>query len=336
MLRFMLQDPSGAVMNVLSHPSSDASETFKTGGAKYGNLGSMIDFEKASQFLDAHARLIERRRFDLLFGDGKADAAVAALAGHANADGGFGWSLHPDLRSRSSQPVAAIHALELLEEIAPLTSPLAASLCDWLDGASLDDGGLPFGLPAADMSGSAPMWADSDPSESSLLITSAVAGLAHRVAEHDPALGEHRWLARATEYCLARIADMEEASMAIEFRFALQLLDTLHGTDDRAAGELERLGAFLPASGTMPVPGGAQGERMRPLDFSPEPGRPLRALFDAKVIADDLDQLEAEQSPEGGWDVDFTTYSPAAALEWRGEATVRTLKILRANGRLDR
>ena len=28
-------------------------------------------------------------------------------------------------------------------------------------------------------------------------------------------------------------------------------------------------------------------------------------------------------------------YSPAAALEWRGDATVRALKILKANGRLE-
>jgi hypothetical protein len=84
----------------------------------------------------------------------------------------------------------------------------------------------------------------------------------------------------------------------------------------------------------MPVKGGAEGEAMRPLDFSPEPRRPLRALLTEDVIAGALDWLAAEQDPDGGWDVDFTVYSPAAALEWRGEATVRALRILQANGRL--
>ena len=84
----------------------------------------------------------------------------------------------------------------------------------------------------------------------------------------------------------------------------------------------------------MPVAGGAEGEAMRPLDFSPEPDRPLRALLAEQVIADALDALAAEQDRDGGWDVDFTVYSPAATLEWRGEATVRALKILQANGRL--
>jgi hypothetical protein len=296
----------------------------------------MIELEKASQFLDSQARLIDRRRFDLLFGDGEPEAAVAALAGYANADGGFGWALHPDLRSPGSQPVAAIHAFEVFEEIAPLTSPLAASLCDWLDQASLADGGLPFALPGAATPGSAPMWAGADPSRSSLLITSAVCGVAHRVAGHDTAVAEHRWLARVTDYCLGEIAAMDRPSMAIEFRFALQLLDALHDKDAGAAGQLERLGAFLPTSGTMPVEGGAEDEKMRPLDFSPEPDRPLRTLLAAEVIADDLDRLAAQQPPDGGWDVDWMVYSPAATLEWRGDATVRALKILKANGRLDR
>ena len=153
--------------------------------------------------------------------------------------------------------------------------------------------------------------------------------------QHDPAVAEHRWLSRATDYCQGEIAAMDGATMAIEFRFVLQLLDTLHDEDAGAAGRLERLGAFLPASGTMPVAGGAEDEKMRPLDFSPEPDRPLRALLSAEVIADDLDRLAAEQAPDGGWDVDWHTYSPAAALEWRGDATVRALKVLKANGRLD-
>jgi hypothetical protein len=155
-----------------------------------------------------------------------------------------------------------------------------------------------------------------------------VCGSAHRVARHDPAVGGHRWLSRATEHCLERIAAMDGPSMAIEFRFVLQLLDAL---DARAASELERLGRFLPASGMMAVAGGAEGEMMRPLDFSPEPDRPLRALLAADVIAGDLDRLAAAQAPDGGWSVDWKVYSPAAALEWRGEATVRALKILKAN-----
>ena len=42
--------------------------------------------------------------------------------------------------------------------------------------------------------------------------------------------------------------------------------------------------------------------------------------------------LEAESFySDGGWVVDHGSFSPIAALEWRGYATVRAVEILRAN-----
>ena len=79
---------------------------------------------------------------------------------------------------------------------------------------------------------------------------------------------------------------------------------------------------------------GKPEEAMRPLDFAPEPDRPIRELFDAQTIEGDLDRVEAEQHADGGWDVDWKHWSPTGALEWRGWATVRAVRIPRANGRL--
>jgi hypothetical protein len=296
----------------------------------------VADLDRAREYLDANARLLDRHRFDLLVDDGDPDALLTTLASYANPDGGFGWGLHPDLRTRSSQPVAAIHAFETLEEAAEATSPLAAGLCDWLEGASLDDGSLPFAVSFSDAAAaSTPMWAETDTTSPSLLITAAVCAPAHRIADRYPEVAEHPWLAAATDFCMEQIAGMREAGMAIVFKFALHLLDALHGRDDRADAELERLGAMVPPSATMAVPGGAEGESMRPLDFSPEPDRPLRDYIGAETIDDALDALDAEQSPDGNWEVDFTVYSPAAVLEWRGDATVRAVKVLRANGRVE-
>jgi hypothetical protein len=69
--------------------------------------------------------------------------------------------------------VGVLNAFEVLEEVAPSTSPLAARLSDWLDGVSLANGGLPFALPGTDGPGSAPPWTGVDHSRSSLHITSA-------------------------------------------------------------------------------------------------------------------------------------------------------------------
>lgn len=52
------------------------------------------------------------------------------------------------------------------------------------------------------------------------------------------------------------------------------------------------------------------GEEAAPLSFAPHPGRPVRELFSDDVIAADLARLAAQQQPDGGWLVDFASYSP--------------------------
>jgi hypothetical protein len=289
--------------------------------------------QEIADFMTSHARLLDRRRLDLAIGRGSADAALAALAAYRNPDGGIG-ALEPDLRAPESQPAGALHALEVLEEVAPATSPMAAEICDWLAGASLPGGGVPFALPVANAAGTAPLWTRVDSTVPSLQITAAVAAVAHRVARHDPTVANHPWLRQATAYCLDEIAAMDEIGFVLPYRYALWFLDALTDTDPRAGGELERLASWLPPSATVAVTGGKEGEAMHPLDFSPVPDRPLRAFIDPAVIEAHLDKLESEQRPDGGWDVDFHSHSPAAALEWRGYATVRATQILVAHGRL--
>lgn len=290
-----------------------------------------IDLEAASTFMTTHARLLDRRRFSLLVGQGEPAAVLAAVDGYRNADGGYGWGLEPDLRSPESQPGGALHAFEAFAEAAPATTPRAAELCDWLASVALPDGGSPFALPVTDPAGCAPFWAEADSSVSSLHITSAVAAMAHHVARHDPAVAGHPWLATATSYCLAAIETMSSSPHALEVLYVLGLLDVL-GRDGRDVGDLvERVGATIPTSGAMHVGGGLEDEMVRPLDFAPEPGGPVRALFDDDAVAADLTRLAGLQEEDGGWTVDYSAYSPAAALEWRGYVTMRAVRTLQRN-----
>jgi hypothetical protein len=291
-----------------------------------------LDLAKTSAFMHTHARVLDRRRFDYGLGRINASDLLAGLAAYRNPDGGYGWGLEPDLRSTTSQPVAALHAFEVWEEVSPACSPVAAELCDWLDSVSLPDGGLPFALPIPDPEGCAPFFVNVDPSQSALHMTAAVAVAAHRVAHHDAAVREHRWLARVTGYCRREIAAMTQRGAAYEFRYVLQFLDATID-DDGAADELKRLGAWLPASGELPVEGGIEGEYLHPIDISPRPGRPLRDVIAPEVIQADLDRLAAAQQGDGGWPVGWQPYSPAAALEWRGYLTVQAVQLLRVNAR---
>lgn len=290
-----------------------------------------VDLPAAAAFLAGHARVLDRRRFELMLGKTGPDAVLAAVDGYRNPDGGYGWGLEPDLRAPESQPGGALHALEVFEEIGPATTPRAVELCDWLASVSLPDGGLPFALPVSDPTGCAPFWAQADPATSTLQSTAFVAGTALRVAAHDPAVARHPWLERATRYCLDAIRAIDSAPHAIELSFAVRFLDAAYETRPEAATLLERLGEFIPDDGLLHVAGGADDEMMRPLDFAPAPGRPARKLFTAEAVDAELRRLAGQQQDDGGWLVDFASYSPAAALEWRGYTTVHAVSTLRSN-----
>jgi hypothetical protein len=291
-----------------------------------------VDIAAAASFMAAQARVLDRRRFALLVGGTDTDAVLAAVDGYRNTDGGYGWGLEPDLRAAESQPGGALHAFEAFADVAPSTTARASELCDWLARITLPDGGVPFGLPIADPAACAPFWAQADPTVSALQSTAFLAAAAHRVAAYDPAVAAHPWLAKATRYCLDTIDALDDAPHAIALMFAVRFLDAVHDTEPRAAELLDRLGRFVPDDGLVHVAGGADDEYLRPLDFAPDPGRPARKLYHQATIDAELRRLAAQQQEDGGWRVDFASYSPAAELEWRGYATVRAVSILEHNG----
>jgi hypothetical protein len=290
-----------------------------------------VDLAAAADFLAGAGRVLDRRRFDLLFGNGDVEAVLAAVDGYRNPDGGYGWGLEPDLRSRTSQPGGALHAMEVFADAAPVITSRAVELCGWLASVSNPDGGLPFALPQPDPAASAPFWLYPAP-ESSLQITAIVAANAHRVAAADSAVAGHPWLARATEYGFAAVRDLGAEPHAMVLAFAAQLLDAAAPAYPEAEGLVEALRPHVPADGLLHVAGGADDEFMRPLDFAPFPGGPVRTLFAPALIDAELERLANGQQPDGGWAVDFASYSPAATLEWRGHRTVQALTLLRVNG----
>ena len=111
-----------------------------------------------------------------------------------------------------------------------------------------------------------------------------------------------------------------------------QLLDTVYDVRAQAPELLHKLGAHVPLDGHLAVTGGSEGEMLTPLHLAPYPDRPARELINPDVIAADLERLAAAQRDDGGWTVDYLQISPAGVLDWRGYSTVRAIKILRSNG----
>jgi hypothetical protein len=288
-----------------------------------------MDLNAAVSFVATHARVLERRRLHVMLGEDSPDEVLAALDAYRNTDGGYGWALEPDLRSATSQPVAAMHALEVLAEIRDTKSRRPMQLCDWLADHTLPDGGVPLSLPYPDTAGSAPLWADADATVSSLQMTTQLAAQAHRLARHRADVAGHPWLAAATSHCLDAIDRIVEAPHAVELMFVMRFVDAVADRVPRARPLVDRLTRYVISDGPTPVTGGAEGEVLHLLDFTPYADAPLRASFTRDSVAADLDRLAGQQQPDGGWTVTFTSYSPAAALEWRGYATVQAVAVLR-------
>jgi len=286
------------------------------------------------EFISTNARLVDRRRFEHLLGAVPSVAVLRALDAYRNDDGGYGTGLEPDLRAAGSQPGAALHALEVFEEIGPETTGRSVELCGWLRSVSLPDGGWPFALPIPDPTGCAPFWVEADHGESSLHITSAVTAIALRVARFDAAVAGHPWLAGATSYCVDRIRRGPPPAHALEFKFAFLLLDAAADTVPGVESDLARLRAAIPPDGRLHVGGGLDDEFVTPLDFAPLPHGPARQLFESDTVGADLDHIASAQAADGGWPSEWTAYSPAAALEWRGWLTVRAVALLKHNHRI--
>ncbi|WP_433833265.1 hypothetical protein ACQP2E_18385 [Actinoplanes sp. CA-015351] len=287
-----------------------------------------FDLDAAVSFIATHARTLERRRLHHLNGDGSPAAVLAALDGFRNTDGGYGWALEPDLRSTTSQPVGAMHALEVIVEVGDTSADRVPHLLDWLAEHSNDDGGMAFSLPFADTYGCAPHWVAADPA-SSVTMTTQLAAQAQQLAKTRPDVAKHPWLAAATAWCLDTMERVEEPPHAIELMFSMLFLDAVADDIPQAHKLLERYAGFVRLDGPTPVAGGAADEVLHPLDFTPRPGTASRVFFDGDAIAADRDRLAGQQHDDGGWDVSFQTFSPAAALEWRGYATVQAVKVLR-------
>lgn len=276
-----------------------------------------VDLAAARAFVDERARPIDRLRLRLAVGEAvEPGLVIAELNRYALAGGGYGHGLEPDPRAPEAHPVAAMHAFEVFDEIAPATDARAAALCGWLAGVMLPDGGLPSAPPVA----------------SSLEITAAVAGAAHRVARSDPGVATHPWLMMATGFCLGRMEGTSGPMPARELLFSLRLLAAMEPQFPRAAAQLDRIGSQIPRSGRVPVAGGADDEFVRPLDLAPFPGDAVRAFVAPARIDEDLERLVAGQGADGAWSPDRAGHHPDDDDERRGYLTVRAVRLLRGNG----
>ena len=151
------------------------------------------DFDAADTFIAANARVIDRRRFQRLFGDDDAQPVRDAVAAYRNDDGGFGHALEPDCRAPGSQSLAVEMALRIMDEAGAWDEALVRGACDWLAAVAPAEGGAAFVEPTLAGWPHAPWWVAEEGHPASVIATALIAGTLH-------ARGfSHPWLDRATE-----------------------------------------------------------------------------------------------------------------------------------------
>ncbi|MCX5602453.1 hypothetical protein OOK29_30265 [Streptomyces phaeochromogenes] len=279
--------------------------------------------DSARQFMEGTARVLERRQLEVFLDAAPVGPVLDALRPYRNPDGGFGHALEPDVRCPGSQPSAALTALGVLAEIGATNDPMVTATADWVASVARPDGGVAQVLPSALGHPRTP-WME--PNDESSFLTFAIAGRLHQLGV------EHPWLDAATAWSWRELEAQKEAG-GYTVEFALQFLDAVPDPD-RAAAAIDRLRPSIRPDGTVPVPGGIEGEHIKPLELSPRPEAPSRALFTPAQIDADLDRLEGEQLDDGGWDFHFLHWMSAQSTEWRGIVTLGALNILREHGRL--
>jgi hypothetical protein len=129
-----------------------------------------------------------------------------------------------------------------------------------------------------------------------------------------------------------RLERVEEVSRAADWEPIGEFEKMLTaGDDDRLLALGHR--SWLISPSTSPRTAGSAWWAVSPTrpcgrsTLPPSP-RPARTIVDEATVASDLDRIDREQREDGGRSVDLQSYSPAAALEWGGYATVRALSVL--------
>ena len=241
-----------------------------------------IDIDAATRFMAQHARVLDRRRFDLLCGTGDAVSMLGALDGYRNPDGGTGGGSSPTfVRPRASPPARCtrsrcsprpvrhdVAACGRAVRLARRTRRSTTAGCRSHDRSPIPPGARRSGrapTPRRRRCTSPPPLLDGVPRRRPR----------PRRGGAPVAGGRDRLLPR-------RDRRITETPHAIALMYILHFLDAMVDSHPDVESTLRSVVAdHLPSNGSMHVAGGLEDERLNPLDFSPYPDRPLRALIDA-------------------------------------------------------
>lgn len=300
------------------------------------SLLSKARFGAAEAFVRESGRPLDAALLDLDLDRGSADAALAALVGFQNADGGFGHGLEPDLTSPASSAIATSIGLRILTRLeTPARRPTVIAAIEWLSGALDREAGVwPIVGQAVEQGPHAPWWSWSDnlaANWNGFRFNPTAEVLAHLYRFGDLAPADMLACAEAgLRYSLAETTLIEGA---YDLKCAIRLAES-----DGLPPDLARtLDGLVRRSIAAQDPA---DEHASPFDAAPTPTSPFADLVDGR-IEPALTALIAAQADDGGWTlfwdwsfVDAKAWAKARS-DWRGQLTREALEVLLAYGRVE-
>jgi hypothetical protein len=299
-------------------------------------------FEIARRWVLANARPVDVAIFRMLFEGAPVSELQAALIAFQNPDGGLGRCLEPDFRLQESSVMAtAVGTQHLVDFQVPSESPLVQSTVRYLSlQFDLARGSWPIVPQAIDEVPRAIWWNFADWEAA----RSAPGSWGNPAAEIVAFFHRHRGLvdgdllqtvSDAAWQNLAQVQKNEHELEMHAFLCYLRLLPHLTGERRRdAEATLIREGERLVAR----TPDDWSGYGLRPHWAITSPASPLYPRL-REVLEASLDWEIDAQSSDGTWAPfwhwgRFEAEWETAKNEWTGHLTVKTLRTLKAFGRI--
>lgn len=270
-------------------------------------------------FMLTHARLLERRLFEVRF-EGASPLLVGnAVRAYQNSDGGLGNALEPDIRCGESQPLLTSFGLGVLEEAGYRDVELATSICNYLQSVSDENGLVSFFTESALQSPIASHWTYSNISPG-LNPTAEICGLLYYQGI------ENEWLSLATNTCVNMLVaepPLEAHTLLCAARLAEYIPDKVI-----SGALLDIVATSLPRSRFFKFDASSEAYGLTPLHFARKPDSLCRSIFTQEQINNHLEVLRRQQLPDGGWPISWEAPGSASELEWRGRITLEAISRL--------
>lgn len=301
-----------------------------------------IRWQKALDYIDTHARPIDRAFAHYYFSGGSATAVRDALTAFQNADGGFGQSMEPDFRLDASSPLATSVALQYAVEIGlgaddPMMQRAVQYLVTSFDSTANRWHAVPLSVNEAPH---APWW--------TVDAKTGRSGVEDSWANPSAELVGYLWryrawvpddfLERATDMAMRALEDMPAQCGLHNFLCYQRLADMM--AEPLKSRILALLRSALPLTvDTDPASWAHYGAE--PLALAPSPQAPFVSAL-AQSIPANLDYRIEQQQEDGSWRPNWSWFGqyddvwPQSEQEWAGYLTVKNLKTLQDFGRVTR